>query len=71
MWWWTTARLPVAPYLPHHHRNTTFLSNHPTLNNNHQVIYRQHFGPLMPGVHIAQYPYCLHCKWQEAKGHYG
>jgi 4-aminobutyrate aminotransferase len=36
-----------------------------------KVIYRQHFGPLMPGVHIAPYPYCLHCKWQEAKGHMG
>eukprot|EP00882_Tetradesmus_deserticola_P008730 GHRQ01009207.1.p1 GENE.GHRQ01009207.1~~GHRQ01009207.1.p1 ORF type:complete len:109 (+),score=39.78 GHRQ01009207.1:1093-1419(+) len=27
-----------------------------------KVIYRQHFGPLMPGVHVAPYPYCLHCK---------
>ncbi len=27
-----------------------------------KTIYRQGFGPLMPGVHIAQYPYCLHCK---------
>lgn len=36
-----------------------------------KVVYRQHFGPLMPGVHIAPYPYCLHCKWQEAKGHMG
>lgn len=36
-----------------------------------KVIYRQHFGPFMPGVHIAPYPYCLHCKWQEAKGHMG
>jgi hypothetical protein len=36
-----------------------------------QVIYRQHFGPLMSGVHIANYPYCLHCKWQEARGHVG
>ncbi|KIZ05658.1 4-aminobutyrate aminotransferase [Monoraphidium neglectum] len=36
-----------------------------------KVVYRQHFGPLMPGVHIAQYPYCLHCVWQEAKGHTG
>jgi hypothetical protein len=32
-----------------------------------KVIYRQHFGPLMPGVHIAQYPYCLHCKVQQEK----
>ncbi|GBF89952.1 4-aminobutyrate transaminase [Raphidocelis subcapitata] len=36
-----------------------------------KVVYRQHFGPLMPGVHITPYPYCLHCKWQEAKGHMG
>ncbi|PNH10911.1 putative 4-aminobutyrate aminotransferase, partial [Tetrabaena socialis] len=27
-----------------------------------KTIYRQGFGPLMPGVHIAPYPYCLHCK---------
>eukprot|EP00878_Enallax_costatus_P023325 GHUV01024799.1.p1 GENE.GHUV01024799.1~~GHUV01024799.1.p1 ORF type:complete len:248 (+),score=57.91 GHUV01024799.1:299-1042(+) len=36
-----------------------------------KVIYRQHFGPLMPSVHIAPYPYCLHCKVQEEKGHSG
>jgi 4-aminobutyrate aminotransferase-like enzyme len=44
-----------------------------------KVIYRQHFGPLVPGVHIAQYPYCLHCKVQQEKvrgmqqqqGHWG
>jgi hypothetical protein len=29
-----------------------------------KVIYKQHFGPFMPGVHIAPYPYCLHCKVQ-------
>jgi 4-aminobutyrate aminotransferase len=32
-----------------------------------KVIYKQHFGPLMPGVHIAPYPYCLHCKVQVEK----
>ena len=36
-----------------------------------KVMYRQHFGPLMPGVHIAPYPYCLHCKWQVEKGREG
>ncbi|KAF8061932.1 davT [Scenedesmus sp. PABB004] len=36
-----------------------------------KVVYRQHFGPLMPGVHIAPYPYCLHCKVQVEKGHSG
>eukprot|EP00879_Flechtneria_rotunda_P012217 GHRR01012759.1.p1 GENE.GHRR01012759.1~~GHRR01012759.1.p1 ORF type:complete len:411 (+),score=141.78 GHRR01012759.1:1427-2659(+) len=36
-----------------------------------KVIYRQHFGPLMPGVHIAPYPYCLHCKLQQERGHSG
>lgn len=32
-----------------------------------KVIYKQHFGPFMPGVHIAPYPYCLHCKVQAEK----
>lgn len=32
-----------------------------------KVIYKQHFGPLVPGVHIAPYPYCLHCKVQQEK----
>jgi hypothetical protein len=32
-----------------------------------KVIYKQHFGPLMPGAHIAPYPYCLHCKVQAEK----
>ncbi|GIL51773.1 hypothetical protein Vafri_7690 [Volvox africanus] len=36
-----------------------------------KTIYRQGFGPLMPGVHIAPYPYCLHCKAQVARGHAG
>lgn len=36
-----------------------------------KTIYRQGFGPLMPGVHIAQYPYCLHCKAQGVQGHSG
>lgn len=36
-----------------------------------KVIYKQHFGPLVPGVHIAPYPYCLHCKVQHEKGHSG
>ncbi|WIA18214.1 hypothetical protein OEZ85_009686 [Tetradesmus obliquus] len=36
-----------------------------------KVIYKQHFGPFMPGVHIAPYPYCLHCKVQAEKGHSG
>ncbi|GLC39804.1 hypothetical protein PLESTB_001406100 [Pleodorina starrii] len=36
-----------------------------------KTIYRQGFGPLMPGVHIAPYPYCLHCKAQAARGHAG
>lgn len=32
-----------------------------------KVIYKQHFGPLVPGVHVAPYPYCLHCKVQQEK----
>ncbi|KAG2491273.1 hypothetical protein HYH03_010280 [Edaphochlamys debaryana] len=36
-----------------------------------KTIYRRGFGPLMPGVHIAPYPYCLHCKAQEAVCHSG
>eukprot|EP00877_Chromochloris_zofingiensis_P004955 jgi/Chrzof1/14460/Cz09g03230.t1 len=32
-----------------------------------KVIYRQGFGPFVPGVHIAPYPYCLHCKWQQSQ----
>ncbi|GIL92514.1 hypothetical protein Vretifemale_20029 [Volvox reticuliferus] len=36
-----------------------------------KTIYRQGFGPLIPGVHIAPYPYCLHCKAQVARGHAG
>jgi Aminotransferase class-III len=36
-----------------------------------KVIYRQHFGPLMPGVHIAPYPYCLHCKVQVEQVRHG
>ena len=36
-----------------------------------KVVYRQNFGPLIPGVFIAPYPYCLYCKWQEAQGFSG
>ncbi|PNW79407.1 hypothetical protein CHLRE_09g413750v5 [Chlamydomonas reinhardtii] len=36
-----------------------------------KTIYRQGFGPTMAGVHIAPYPYCLHCKAQAARGHAG
>jgi len=36
-----------------------------------KTVYRQGFAPLMPGVFIAPYPYCLHCKVQEAWGHSG
>lgn len=32
-----------------------------------KTIYRQNFGPLMPGVCIAPYPYCLHCKVRQAR----
>eukprot|EP00898_Chlorokybus_atmophyticus_P007338 jgi/Chlat1/7605/Chrsp64S00557 len=31
-----------------------------------KVVYRQNFGPLMPQVFIAPYPYCLHCKVRQA-----
>lgn len=27
-----------------------------------KTVYRQTFGPLIPGVNIAPYPNCLHCK---------
>lgn len=27
-----------------------------------KTVYRVGFGPFMPGVHIAPYPACLHCK---------
>ncbi|GFH33243.1 uncharacterized protein HaLaN_32584, partial [Haematococcus lacustris] len=27
-----------------------------------KTVYRQGFAPLMPGVFINPYPYCLHCK---------
>lgn len=33
-----------------------------------KVIYRQGMGPGIPGVHVAPYPYCLHCRWQGAVG---
>jgi len=36
-----------------------------------KVIIRQGFQPLMPGVHIAPYPYCLHCPIRHAKGDKG
>lgn len=26
-----------------------------------KTIYRQMYGPLIPGIHIADYPYCLQC----------
>ncbi|GAX79506.1 hypothetical protein CEUSTIGMA_g6947.t1 [Chlamydomonas eustigma] len=29
-----------------------------------KTVYRQGFGPLMPGVFVAPYPNCLHCKTQ-------
>lgn len=31
-----------------------------------KTYYRQNFGPLMPEVYIAPYPYCLHCKVRQA-----
>ena len=31
-----------------------------------KTYYRANFGPLMPGVFIAPYPYCLHCKARQA-----
>ena len=33
-----------------------------------KVVYRQNMGPGIPGVHVAPYPYCLHCKWQGEVG---
>lgn len=35
-----------------------------------KTVYRAGFSPLMPGVFIAPYPYCLHCKvqWQYDSG---
>eukprot|EP00798_Chlamydomonas_sp_ICE-L_P006283 gene6283-2914_t len=33
-----------------------------------KTMYRQGFGPLMPGAFISHYPYCLHCKTMEARG---
>ncbi|KAG2431458.1 hypothetical protein HXX76_009473 [Chlamydomonas incerta] len=36
-----------------------------------KTIYRQGFGPTLAGVHIAPYPYCLHCKAQAATCHAG
>lgn len=31
-----------------------------------KTIYRQMYGPLIPGVHIADYPYCLQCDVRKA-----
>lgn len=31
-----------------------------------KTYYRQQFGPLMPDVYVAPYPYCLHCKVRQA-----
>ncbi len=31
-----------------------------------KTYYRANFGPLMPGVFVAPYPYCLHCKARQA-----
>eukprot|EP00201_Polytomella_parva_P023934 CAMPEP_0175046636 /NCGR_PEP_ID=MMETSP0052_2-20121109/5141_1 /TAXON_ID=51329 ORGANISM="Polytomella parva, Strain SAG 63-3" /NCGR_SAMPLE_ID=MMETSP0052_2 /ASSEMBLY_ACC=CAM_ASM_000194 /LENGTH=453 /DNA_ID=CAMNT_0016310405 /DNA_START=80 /DNA_END=1439 /DNA_ORIENTATION=+ len=31
-------------------------------------VYKKGFGPLMPGVLTAPYPYCLHCKTQQVLG---
>eukprot|EP00775_Hariotina_reticulata_P007774 gene7774-7972_t len=36
-----------------------------------KVIYKQHLGPFMPDAYFAPYPYCLHCKVQQEKGHSG
>lgn len=36
-----------------------------------KTIYRQFFGPLMPGAFIAPYPYCLHCPTQRERGYSG
>jgi 4-aminobutyrate aminotransferase len=33
-----------------------------------KVVYRQGMGPGIAGVHVAPYPYCLHCKWQGEVG---
>eukprot|EP01025_Chloroclados_australasicus_P031558 TRINITY_DN3187_c1_g1_i1.p1 TRINITY_DN3187_c1_g1~~TRINITY_DN3187_c1_g1_i1.p1 ORF type:complete len:341 (+),score=47.99 TRINITY_DN3187_c1_g1_i1:85-1023(+) len=36
-----------------------------------KTIYKAGFGPLMPGVFIVSYPYCLHCKVRQAQGGIG
>lgn len=33
-----------------------------------KVVYRQGMGPGIAGVHVAPYPYCLHCRWQGEVG---
>eukprot|EP00887_Chlorella_sp_A99_P005683 scaffold1.g5683.t1 len=36
-----------------------------------KTVYRQAFGPLVPGVATAPYPYCLHCRARTAAGGLG
>ena len=36
-----------------------------------KTVYRQGFGPLIPGVLTAPYPNCLHCKARQAAGGLG
>lgn len=36
-----------------------------------KTVYRQGFAPLMPGVLVAPYPNCLHCKARQAAGGLG
>ncbi len=31
-----------------------------------KTIYRQMYGPLIPGIHITSYPYCLQCDVRRA-----
>jgi len=33
-----------------------------------KTIYGANFGPLMPGVHVTPFPYCLHCRIPRASG---